>query len=217
LFLDEIGELPVPIQAKLLRVLEEREFQRVGSFESLPVRARIVTATNRDLQLEVTKGAFREDLFYRLDVLTLSILPLRDRPEEIPALAQRFLEECRQEASHHVENIDSHAMKELVAYHWPGNARQLKNVIRRECLAQNSTVIESFEIPRPGSLSGAAGAVALPSEFETMSLKEIERRVIQSRLRRFSGNKENAAKTLDVTSRTLRNKLALYDTLSDAA
>ncbi|MEO1983912.1 MAG: sigma 54-interacting transcriptional regulator, partial [Fuerstiella sp.] len=217
LFLDEIGELPVPVQAKLLRVLEEREFQRVGSFEPLPVTARVVTATNRNLQQEVSKGAFREDLFYRLDVLTLSILPLRDRPEEIPALAQRFLEECRDEASHLVERIDSSAMKELVSYHWPGNARQLKNVIRRACLAQTSTVIESFDLPQAGSHSAAAASVPLPSEFETMSLKEIERRVIQSRLRRFSGNKENAARTLDVTSRTLRNKLALYDTLSDAA
>jgi len=217
LFLDEIGELPVPVQAKLLRVLEEREFQRVGSFDSLPVRARVVTATNRNLQQEVSRGAFREDLFYRLDVLTLSILPLRDRPEEIPALAQRFLEECRQEATHLVENIAANAMKELVAYHWPGNARQLKNIIRRECLAQNSTVIENFDLPQPGSPSAVAASVPLPSEFEAMSLKEIERRVIQSRLRRFSGNKENAARTLDVTSRTLRNKLALYDTLSDAA
>ena len=148
-------------------------------------------------------------------MLTLSILPLRDRPEEIPALAQRFLDECRQEASHLVEKIDASAMKELVSYHWPGNARQLKNIIRRECLAQNSTVIESFDLPRPGA--AVAASVSLPSEFETMSLKEIERLIIQSRLRRFSGNKENAARTLDVTSRTLRNKLALYDTLSDAA
>ena len=217
LFLDEIGELPVPVQAKLLRVLEEQEFQRVGSFESLPVRARVVTATNRNLQQEVVRGGFREDLFYRLDVLTLSILPLRDRPEEIPALAERFVDECREEARHPVESICSRAMQDLLAYHWPGNARQLKNVIRRECLAQNSKVIQSFDLPTPGSVAGTTMPVSLPREFETMSLKAIERLVIQTRLRRFSGNKESAARTLKVTSRTLRNKLATYEALPDAA
>lgn len=217
LFLDEIGELPVPVQAKLLRVLEEHEFQRVGSFESLPVRARVVTATNRNLQQEVAKGAFREDLFYRLDVLTLSILPLRDRPEEIPALVERFVEECREEARHPVEIVSGAAMKDLLAYHWPGNARQLKNIIRRECLAQNSKVIQGFDLQVPGSAAGITMPVSLPLEFETMSLKAVERLVIQARLRRFSGNKESAARTLDVTSRTLRNKLAVYDALPDAA
>ncbi|MCP4171368.1 MAG: sigma-54-dependent Fis family transcriptional regulator [Fuerstiella sp.] len=217
LFLDEIGELPVSVQAKLLRVLEEHEFQRVGSFESLPVRARVVTATNRLLSQEVAQGNFREDLFYRLDALTLSILPLRDRPEEIPALAERFVEECRDEAPHSVNAIAAGAMKVLLAYHWPGNARQLKNVIRRECLVQTSTVIEGFDLPVPGSQAGNAMPVSLPREFETLALKDIERLVIESRLRRCSGNKENAARTLEVTSRTLRNKLALYQSHKEAA
>ena len=215
LFLDEIGELPLHVQAKLLRVLEENEFQRIGSYETLPVTARIVAATNRRLKSEVAAGRFREDLFYRLDVLTLTIPPLRDRLADLPELADRFMDECRNDTGHAVTAISDAVMKQLLSLPWPGNARQLRNVIVRECLQCEGDTLVNIHVA--DAEEHDSPMAVLPPELQSLSLKEIERLVILSRLKLHAGNKSNAAETLEVTPRTLRNKLAIYDSERTAA
>lgn len=214
LFLDEIGELPLSTQAKLLRVLEENEFHRVGSTEVQQMTARIIAATNRDLRKEVADGRFREDLFHRLDVLTISIAPLRERPQDIEALVVHFLEHFRQQGDSQVVSVSDNVMQELIGYHWPGNVRQLRNTIHRACIISDHSVIDRIELPAARAFVSDSGEI--PEEFATLPLREIERRVILSRLDRFQGNKNEAAAELGVTARTLRNKMAEYRELKRA-
>lgn len=215
LFLDEIGELPVPTQAKLLRVLEENEYHRVGSTELLQMKARIIAATNRDLQAEVAAGRFREDLFHRLDVLTLQIPPLRERPEEIRFLVQHFINRFGSEGMVTVTGVTDAVRAQLEEFHWPGNVRQLRNVIHRACVVADSPIIHQIEGIR-NSPAETCDDSPVPGEFNCLSLKEIERRVILARLDRFKGNKTEAAAELGVTARTLRNKIAEYRRLRRA-
>ncbi len=212
LFLDEIGELPLSTQAKLLRVLEENEFNRVGSTEVLQMEARVVAATNRELEHEVATGRFREDLFHRLDVLTLKIAPLRERPQDIEALVHHFIAQLNDRGETSVCGVTPEVMKELAAYHWPGNVRQLRNVIHRACIISDSDRITHLEL-LPAFAAADHHPEAVPEEFSTLPLHEIERRVILSRLERFHGNKNEAAAELGVTARTLRNKMAQYGEL----
>jgi two-component system response regulator HydG len=207
LFLDEIAELSLAVQAKLLRALEENEYCRVGSTRLQRMEARVIAATNRDLTSDIEQGRFRADLFHRLDVLTLRVPPLRERPEDIPALVGAFLKQFSGESMAGVTGVSSSVMETLKRYHWPGNIRQLKNVIQRACVVAETATIQQIELPE-STAAGSSGG--LPGEFDTLSLKEIERRVILARLDRFSGNKAEAAAELGVTARTLRNKMALY-------
>ena len=214
LFLDEIGELPLPTQAKLLRVLEEGEYLRVGSTDVQRVNARIIAATNRDLLKEVAEKRFRDDLYHRLDVLSLRLTPLRERPEDIPVLVQHFISQFGSENETPVTELSDEIPRQLTAFHWPGNVRQLRNVIHRACVEADSPVI--LEV----SLGRSDGAVlsdnALPPQFLTLPLDEIERMIILSRIRRFEGNKTEAAAELGVTARTLRNKIARWQDLKNA-
>ena len=214
LFLDEIGELPLPTQAKLLRVLEEGEYLRVGSTDVQRVNARIIAATNRDLLKEVAEKRFRDDLYHRLDVLSLRLTPLRERPEDIPVLVQHFISQFGSENETPVTELSDEILRQLTAFHWPGNVRQLRNVIHRACVEADSPVI--LEV----SLGRSDGAVlsdnALPPQFLTLPLDEIERMIILSRIRRFEGNKTEAAAELGVTARTLRNKIARWQDLKNA-
>ena len=214
LFLDEIGELPLSTQAKLLRVLEENEFHRVGSTEVQQMTARVIAATNRDLTREVADGRFREDLFHRLDVLTISIAPLRERPQDIEALVLHFLEHFRQQGDSQVTSVSDNVMHELISYHWPGNVRQLRNTIQRACIISDSPVIDRIDLPAARAF--ISDSYNIPEQFSTLPLREIERRVILSRLDRFQGNKNEAAAELGVTARTLRNKMAEYRELNRA-
>jgi transcriptional regulator with PAS, ATPase and Fis domain len=213
LFLDEIGELPLPTQAKLLRVLEEGEYLRVGSTEVQRVSARIIAATNRDLLKEVAEKRFRDDLYHRLDVLTLLISPLRERPEDIPALVQHFINHFGCENETPVTEVSDEVMEQLMSFHWPGNVRQLRNVIHRACVEAESTAIRHVSL---GRTVATASDGTLPSQFLTLPLDEIERMIILSRLRRFDGNKTEAAAELGVTPRTLRNKIARWHDLKKA-
>jgi two-component system response regulator HydG len=214
LFLDEIGELPLSVQAKLLRVLEENEFRRVGSHVVRRVHARIIAATNRDLAREVAEGRFREDLFHRLDVLTLRIAPLREHSQDIPVLATHFVTRLTVESQAQVTGIAASAMKQLKEFHWPGNVRQLRNAVHRACIVSDDQFIQSFELP----LSPTPDlSVCIPPDLEVLPLREIERHVILARLRRFDGNKTEAAAALGVTPRTLRNKVAEYQELKRAS
>lgn len=208
LFLDEVGELPRATQPKLLRALEENEFQRLGSNEIRCVDSRIVAATNRDLHREVQSGRFRADLYHRLHVLTLHVPPLRDRLEDVPLLAQHFVEQFADEGEVHVRGFSAEAMRKLARYDWPGNIRQLRNVVRRACVLAERDIIEHVELPDEGGES--PDQFELPQLFERLSLREIERCVILHRLRRYSGNRSQVAATLGVTPRTLRNKVCEY-------
>jgi len=214
LFLDEIGELPLSVQAKLLRVLEESEFCRVGSHVVRRVHARIIAATNRDLVREVAEGRFREDLFHRLDVLPLRIAPLREHPQDIPVLATHFVTRLAGESQAQVTGIAAAAMKQLKEFHWPGNVRQLRNAVHRACIVSDEQFIQTFELPTGPT---PQLSVCIPPDLETLPLREIERHVILARLRRFEGNKTEAAAELGVTPRTLRNKMAEYQELKRAS
>lgn len=217
LFLDEIGELPLPTQAKLLRVLEENEFLRVGSTEIQRLHARVIAATNRDLLKEVAAGRFRDDLFHRLDVLTLRIAPLRERPQDIPALVNHFIAQFGRENEVPVRNVGSEILGRLLSFPWPGNVRQLRNVIHRACVESDSETITQIDVGVSASFDNAVDlADVIPREFFTLPLDEIERVIILSRIERFRGNKTEAAAELGVTARTLRNKMARWRELKKA-
>ena len=214
LFLDEIGELSLPTQAKLLRVLEEGEYVRVGSTDVQRVHARIIAATNRDLLKEVAEKRFREDLYHRLDVLSVRLAPLRERLDDIPILVRYFIKQFGSENETLVTDIADDVVEQLNSFHWPGNVRQLRNLIHRACVEAETSVIRQIDFGNIRSTSVSNNN--LPSEFLTMPLDEIERAVILSRIRRFHGNKTEAAAELGVTPRTLRNKIARWQQLRKA-
>ncbi len=226
LFLDEIGELPLTTQAKLLRVLESGEYTRVGSTEVRHARARIIAATNRDLQSEVEAGRFRADLYHRLDVLVLHLPPLRERREEIPVLVQHFISLFGSENEVPVTGASDEVMHQVLRFDWPGNIRQLRNIIHRSCVESEDRTIQHVELPMPASIrlwpatttNDRTGEIEdeLPESFRTMSLDDIERIVILNRIDRFKGNKTEAAAQLGVTPRTLRNKIARWKELKKA-
>ena len=220
LFLDEIGELPLPTQAKLLRVLEAQEYLRVGSTEVQRMNARIIAATNRDLRKEVAAGRFREDLFHRLDVLSLRLAPLRERTEDIPVLVNHFLKLFGQENETPVTAVSEELMPSLMNFGWPGNVRQLRNVIHRACVESETGTICRLDFGvgselriAPQTSVSAIATGDLPGGFQNMPLEEIERFVILSRIAQCRGNKTEAAAELGVTARTLRNKLARWNEL----
>jgi len=205
LLLDEIGEMPLRLQAKLLRVLEEETFERVGGETLLKVDVRIIATTNRDLEDEVARGQFRTDLYYRLNTMQLHVPPLQMRPQEIPVLARYFIKRFGAEGAVAVTNIAPKAMDLLLAYSWPGNVRQLRNVIHYACVLARSGCIEPGDLPALRECSSAPTAVAT-----NQTIAEIERRLILETLREVGGNKTAAALRLGVTARTLQNKLNRY-------
>jgi two-component system response regulator HydG len=214
IFLDEIGETSSTMQAKLLRVLQEKEVQRVGGKEILKVDVRIVAATNRDLEEDVAKGHFREDLFYRLNVMNLNVPPLRDRQEDIPLLAQHFLEKFAEKNRKTVKGFVPLAMDMLLNYNWPGNVRELENVIERAVILLTGEYITERQLPLnitkkyPDlSISPNAAASAMDG---TRSLEDIEKEAIITTLQASSGNKAEAARRLGITRKTLHNKLKNY-------
>ncbi|HVJ86112.1 MAG TPA: sigma-54 dependent transcriptional regulator [Caulifigura sp.] len=215
LFLDEISEVATTFQSKLLRVLEESEFERVGSNEPQPMRARVIAATNRPLAELVEGGEFRADLFYRLDVLRLDVPALRDRKDDIPILAQHFVERFRGDSLSGVRGFKAAAIRRLADYHWPGNVRQLRNVVHRACVVARQDLIDEGDLTSLETHVPDEHPVSLP--FESMSLAEIERRVILQRLEQCRGNKTAAAAALGVTAKTLRNKITEYRRLGYAS
>jgi two-component system, NtrC family, response regulator HydG len=204
LLLDEIGEMPLKLQAKLLRVLEEEEFERVGGTNTLRVDVRVVATTNRLLEAEVAAGAFRQDLLYRLNAVTLQVPPLRDRPEDIPLLVQHFFHRYRQESSQALRGFSKRALEIAQTYSWPGNVRQLRNAVHRACLLAAGPDIEPYDLPALHESSSA-------SDQETgQTLAFVEKQMILGTLQDVGGNKTVAASRLGITTRTLHNKLARY-------
>ncbi|MDZ4805369.1 MAG: sigma-54 dependent transcriptional regulator [Candidatus Eisenbacteria bacterium] len=220
IFLDEIGEMSLGLQSKLLRVLETKSFKRVGGTTNVVVNVRFVAATNRDLKKAVAEGHFREDLYYRLSVVPISIPPLRDRVDDIPSLIDHFIQHFNRELRRNVTGADERAMTLLTGYHWPGNVRELRNVIERALLLGSGTMIEAGSLPtemlaRAATAStgspDAAGLAALPAgPAGVLTLAAAERYAVVSALARFEGNKTRASEALGISRQTLRQKMKDY-------
>jgi DNA-binding NtrC family response regulator len=207
LFLDEIGDVPPATQVKLLRVLQEREFERLGGTKTIKVDVRLVAATNRNLRTALEQGTFREDLYYRLNVVPIDIAPLRERKEDIPELVNLFVSRFAGDSGKPVEGISPEAMKLLVNYHWPGNVRELQNIIERACALAKGTTIEVADIhldSHPGK-GADAGNHFLPAG---LTLEQWEDEMIQEALRRAHGNKSQAARLLGLSRNALRYRLS---------
>jgi transcriptional regulator with PAS, ATPase and Fis domain len=209
LFLDEIGDVPGAIQVKLLRVLQDREFERLGGTKTLKVDVRLVAATNRDLRAALEEGTFREDLYYRLNVVAIDIPPLRDHKEDIPALAEFFLERYAKESAKPITGITPEAMKRLMDYHWPGNIRELQNIIERAVALSIGTTLDAADIylDDPAKRPSAAGGspYVLPAG---VTLEQWEDEAIREALRRADGNKSQAARALGLSRNALRYRLS---------
>lgn len=212
IFLDEIGEVPLTMQAKLLRAIQEREIQRVGSDSTLHADVRIIAATNKQLQERVKDGTFREDLYYRLNVVTLEIPPLCDRHDDIPILAKHFLDKLSSKNRKTIVNFTPLAMNCFIRYDWPGNVRELENAIERAVVLCNGNYISERELP-PSIVKAFTDIDIKDSQLNGMAglpLKEIEKEAIIQTLQKTSGNKSEAAKLLNVTRTTLNNKIKKY-------
>src|SRR5260221_5124440 len=192
LFLDEIGDVPPVTQVKLLRVLQEREFERLGGTRTIKVDVRLIAATNRDLRAALEDGTFREDLYYRLNVVPIDIAPLRERKEDIPDLVNLFLSRFAQESAKRITGVSSGALKTLMDYHWPGNVRELQNIMERASALAAGPLLEAGDIHIDSRTDKAAD---FPANFlpEGMTLEQWEDEMIREALRRAHGNKTQAA------------------------
>ncbi|HKD15458.1 MAG TPA: sigma-54 dependent transcriptional regulator [Candidatus Angelobacter sp.] len=208
LFLDEIGDVPAPIQVKLLRVLQEREFERLGGTRTVKVDVRLIAATNKDLRAALEQGTFREDLYYRLNVVPIDIPPLREHKEDIPELVNHFLARFSRGNGKQVDKITPAALKLLMEYHWPGNVRQLENTIERAVALSANPVIDVADIALDSNTAARneAGATA-PVLPEGMTLEQWEDEIIREALRRANGNKSQAARMLGLSRNALRYRL----------
>jgi transcriptional regulator with PAS, ATPase and Fis domain len=204
LFLDEVGDVSPKLQLDLLRVLEERSFTRVGGLETVAVDVRIIAATNRDLNKAVAAGQFREDLFYRLNVIPVRLPPLRDRRDDIPLLVDTLLEHLSVEQGRTIEGVSHDAMSLLVNHPWPGNIRELRNVLERAAVVAAGTTIQAGDL---GFHDDAGGA---PVPGDRLTLDEVERRHIVAVLESTGGNVTQAARILDIDRVTLYNKIKKY-------
>jgi len=201
IFLDEIGEIPPTTQLLLLRVLQERKFERVGGEDTLQVDVRVIAATNRNLRQEMIEGRFREDLYYRLNVIPLMLPPLRERKDDIPLLAQHFLEVYATAGGKGISGYSEEVMQIFMDYDWPGNVRELQNVVEHAVILAKTEMIEPMDLPQ--NLKETAPR----AKADITSLRDTERSLILRVLREVKGNKYRAAKKLGITRSTLYGKL----------
>jgi two-component system response regulator AtoC len=199
LFLDEVGDMPLHLQVKLLRVLQDRKVQRLGGTQGIPLNTRIVAATNRDLEELLKEGKFREDLYYRLNVIRIEVPPLRDRRADIPALAGYFVEKLNRQMGRKVRGLDTDALARLSAYNFPGNVRELENRIERAYILAGSDMISARDLGEPFSRAARAP--------RTGRLHDQERQLIERTLAKHGGNRTHAAAELGISRRTLLNKI----------
>jgi len=218
LFLDEVGEMPMDTQVKLLRVLEERKITRLGANDELPINVRLVAATNADLQKFVQDGKFREDLYYRINVVSINLPPLRERSGDIPLLMEHFLRDLMKRTGRDAQGFSRAARKALLAYHWPGNIRQLRNTIERMLVLDNDGVLDIDGLPPEIAVlvkdqlpdaddempSGVDGLIGRP-------MTEVEKYYIQRALDLTDGNREEASRMLEIGERTLYRKIKEYE------
>jgi DNA-binding NtrC family response regulator len=210
LFLDEIGEISPSTQVKLLRFLQDHEFERVGGTDTIKVDVRVIAATNRNLTEEITKGRFREDLFYRLNVVALEMPALRDRMSDVPALVEFFLAKFAKANDKPIEAFSPTAIELLMAYNWPGNVRELENAVERAVVLSTGTTIEARALPatvRPASTPGVAGAPQIPGA----TMEEVERYAILETMKATGGSTSKAAEMLGISPRTIQYRLHQYN------
>ncbi len=206
-FLDEIGDVPASVQVKLLRILQEREFERLGSNKVKHIDVRVLAATNVDLRAALEQGTFREDLYYRLNVLPINIPPLRERKEDIPYLAGHFVKKLGKDLGSPVQSISDAAMQRLLEYHWPGNVRELENVLERSMVLANGSVLEAGDV-KLDMAPAARFTVADNFLPEGTTLDQYEQSIIREALKRANGNKSQAARLLGLTRNALRYRLS---------
>ena len=206
LFLDEIGDVSPALQAKLLRVIQERDFIPVGATRPKKVDVRFVAATNKDLQREVSEGRFREDLYYRLNVITINLPPLRERPEDIEPLALHFLRRFSVSMSKEIHDIEPEALAALQGYSWPGNVRELENVMERAVILTGGTSVMASVIPLHAAVKSAP-AITVPAKAEMVALEEMERQHIESVLKGTGYHKSRTAEILGISRRTLDRRI----------
>ncbi|GFP44023.1 two-component system, NtrC family, nitrogen regulation response regulator GlnG, partial [Candidatus Hakubella thermalkaliphila] len=214
-FLDEIGEMPLDMQVVLLRVLEEKKVYRIGGQRAIPLNVRVITATNKNLASEIEKGRFREDLYYRLNVLTIDIPPLRERKEDIPLLCDHFLKQIGSRLNKKVEGIDPLALQRLISYHWPGNVRELENVLERGIILGSGSLLRICDLPDYLQNLEASSwqpeiAFERTSGEKNKSLGEVEKTLIAEALRSTEGNITQAARILGIGRSTLYRKMSRY-------
>ena len=215
IFLDEIADLPLHLQVKLLRVIEDKTIRPLGSTESVPIDVRVIAATNKKLEEEVAKGRFREDLFYRLNVIKIVLPPLRERKEDVSPLAIHFIDKYSREMGKDIRGLSPKALEILEIYHYPGNVRELENIIARSVALETSNVIRHETLPQLSETDSIdlESSLASNAGLDTL-LGNIEKKMIEKALKRTGGNKTEAAKFLGITLRSLRYRLAkhgLYD------
>ena len=213
LFLDEIGDMPYALQVKILRVLQERCITRLGGTEPMPINARIICATNKDLESMVRDGKFREDLFFRLNVVRIHIPPLRERKDDIPLLAAWIIKKINTNMGRHFSGLTPEAMEKLKNYDFYGNIREMENILERAAIFSDGELISEDNIELRGSALHPTRETRTeaPSDTEGLSLKEIEKQTIEKALRRWEGNRTKAANELGITRRTLITKIEEYD------
>lgn len=213
LLLDEISEMPLNLQSKLLRVIQEREFERIGSSETISVDVRIIATSNRNLKEYIAAGNFREDLYYRLNVIPINLSSLEERQEDIPLLVDHFIQKYNKENNKLIKGVDQQVMKLFMHYHWPGNVRELENIIERAVVTSKDSILTDDCFPVELSLGRSGEKV--PGLQVPMKLEEGTKYLILKTLERFNGNKTKAADALGITTRTIRNKLQEYNLTED--
>jgi Nif-specific regulatory protein len=208
LFLDEIGDVNPGTQVKLLRVLQEREFERLGGTDTVKVNVRLIAATNQDMEKGIADGKFREDLFYRLNVFTIFVPPLRDRKADLLLLADHFVEKFSREHSKMIKRISTPAIDMLMSYHWPGNVRELENALERSVLVCDGQVIHGHHLPPSLQTAESSGTVTRVSMDDAVAAYEKD--LIQDALKTTRGNRAKAARLLDTTERVFNYKVKKY-------
>jgi two-component system response regulator PilR (NtrC family) len=211
IFLDEIGELSPALQVKLLRVVQEKTFRRIGGAEDIKVDVRIISATNKNLLERIKKGEFREDLYYRLNVIPIFIPPLRERREDVPLLINNFIEKYAQMFGKEIRNISSYAMELLMSYDFPGNIRELQNIIERGVAMESSNIIlpESLALSSNGSGASSKFDIEITDKGINLAteLEKVEKVIIEKALQRAKGSKKRAAELLNITFDSLRYRI----------
>jgi len=211
IFLDEIGDMPLPTQAKVLRVLEERSFERVGGRQTVEVDVRVIAATHRDLESEVKRGSFRGDLYYRLKVVEIHLPPLRERRTDLPVLVEHFLVRLSERLGREKKAIDSAALAELARYDWPGNVRELRNVVEQAAVLASGATIELSDLPSLGATTAALpqgdAATASFADAKRKVIEDFERSFLLAALREHEGNISRAAAAIGMVRQSLQQKI----------
>ena len=211
IFFDEIGDMEWALQAKLLRVLQERQIQRVGGIATIPVDLRVLTATNQNLEAAVEAGTFRKDLFYRIAAFPIEVPPLKDRREDIPLLANYFLKKFAEGAMKSVEAISADALRLLMQYDFPGNVRELENVIKRAVLLETTELLQPVNLPpQISSIISSQPALFSPDPTGILPFEELERQILSHALKVMDNNVAKTAQALKIARSTLYRKLKLY-------